>query len=141
MGEFRHAIDEKGRLTLPARIRDGLGQTFVATKGLDSCLFLFPQAEWEGFEMRARALPVTNSDARAYVRLLFAGASECRVDAQGRVLLPAALREYAALGREGLVIGVLNRAEVWAPEAWERYRADTESASGEIAERMGALGL
>ena len=141
MGEFRHAIDEKGRLTLPARIRDGLGAVFVATKGLDNCLFLFPQAEWEGFEARARALPVTNGDARAYVRLLFSGASECRVDAQGRVLLPAALREYAALDREGLVLGVLNRAEVWAPEAWGRYRASTESASAEIAERMGALGL
>lgn len=141
MGEYRHAIDEKGRLTLPARIREQLGPEFVATKGLDGCLFLYPSGEWAALESRLRALPVTQKDARAFVRLLFAGACECRPDAQGRVLLPATLREYAGLGREGVIVGVSSRVEVWQPEAWERYVREADATYAEIAERMGGLGL
>lgn len=141
MGEFRHTIDEKGRLTLPARIREELGPVFVVTKGLDSCLFVYPAPEWAALEAKLRALPVTQKDARAFVRLFFAGAAECRPDAQGRVLLPTPLREYAGLGREGVIVGVSSRVEVWQPEAWERYVRDADATYAEIAERMEGLGL
>ena len=141
MGEYRHTIDDKGRLTLPSRIREGLGPAFVATKGLDNCLFLYPAAEWEGLEAKLRALPQTQKDARAFVRLFFAGASECRPDAQGRVLLPAPLRAYAGLEREGVVVGVGTRVEVWQPEAWARYVGEADASLGDIAERLGGLGL
>jgi MraZ protein len=139
MGEFRHAIDEKGRLTLPVRIREQLGPEFVATKGLDACLFLYPAAEWSALEERLAALPLTQKDARAFVRLFFSGASECRPDAQGRVLLPAALRQYAGLTREGVVVGVSSRVEVWQPEAWERYVAEADATYASLAERLGGL--
>jgi MraZ protein len=141
MGEYRHAIDDKGRLTLPARIREELGPAFVATKGLDSCLFLYPGPEWAALEAKLRALPQTQKDARAFVRLFFAGATECRPDAQGRVLLPQALREYAGLEREGVVVGVSTRVEVWQPEAWARYVGEADASLGDIAERLGGLGL
>ncbi len=139
LGEFRHAIDEKGRLTLPARIREQLGPEFVVTKGLDACLFFYPAAEWASLEARLRALPLTQKDARAFVRLFFAGAAECRSDGQGRVLLPAALRQYAGLTKEGVVVGVSSRVEVWQPEAWDRYVADADATYAEIAERLGGL--
>lgn len=141
MGEFRHTIDEKGRLTLPARIREQLGPEFVATKGLDGCLFLYPLGEWAALESRLRELPATHKDARAFARLLFAGAAECRPDAQGRVLLPATLRQYAGLTREGVVVGVSTRVEVWQPEAWAAYVGAADAAYAEIAERVGGMGL
>jgi len=141
MGEYRHTIDDKGRLTLPARIREELGPVFVATKGLDNCLFLYPSSEWAALEAKLRALPVTQKDARAFVRLFFAGAAECRPDAQGRVLLPAPLRAYAGLDREGVIVGVSSRVEVWQPEAWERYVGEADATYADIAERMGGLGL
>lgn len=141
MGEFRHTIDEKGRLTLPARIRDELGTVFVANKGLDGCLFFYPLAEWETLEEKLRALPLTQKDARAVARHFFSGATECRCDAQGRVLLPAILRSYAGLEREGVVVGMGTRVEVWKPEIWDSYLHDTEEAIGDIAERLEGLGL
>ena len=141
MGEYRHSIDDKGRLTLPARIREELGPCFVVTKGLENCLFVYPQAEWAVLEAKLRALPVTQKDARAFARLFFSGAAECRPDAQGRVLLPAPLRAYAGLEHEGVIIGVSSRVEVWQPEAWERFEHEADATFAEIAERMGGLAL
>ena len=141
VGEYRHAIDDKGRIALPARIREELGPVFVATKGLDGCLFLYPGREWEALEQKLRALPQTQKDARAFVRLFFAGASECRPDGQGRVLLPQPLREYAGLQREGVLVGVGSRVEVWEPAAWTRYVSEADATYSDIAERMGGLGL
>jgi len=141
MGEYRHTIDDKGRLTLPARIREELGPVFVATKGLDNCLCLYPDARWAEMEAKLRALPQTQKDARAFVRLFFAGATECRPDAQGRVLLPVGLREYAGLEREGVIVGVSTRAEVWEPQAWARYMGEADQGLPDIAERLGGIGL
>ena len=141
MGEFRHTIDEKGRLTLPARIREELGTLFVATKGLDGCLFLYPGPEWAVVEAKLRALPLTQKGARAMVRLFFSGAAECRCDAQGRVLLPANLRAFAQLEREGVVAGVGGRVEVWNPAAWDSYVKQADADIGDIAERLEGLGL
>ena len=141
MGEYRHAIDDKGRLTLPARIRDALGPIFVVTKGLDNCLFMYPNSEWEALEAKLRALPLTNKQARQFVRVFFSGASECRPDGQGRVLLPATLREYAGLEREGVIVGALTRMEVWNPESWARYVQEGDAGYADLAERMEGLGL
>jgi MraZ protein len=141
LGEYRHTIDEKGRITLPARIREELGPVFVATKGLDGCIFLYPDGEWQALEAKLRALPQTQKDVRAFVRLFFAGASECRPDAQGRVLLPQPLRQYAALEREGVIVGVASRVEIWRPDAWEAFIAQADEGFAEIAERVGGLGL
>ena len=141
MGAYHHAIDDKGRLTLPARIRDALGPVFVVTKGLDNCLFLYPNDEWEALEAKLRALPLTNREARQFVRLFFAGASECRPDGQGRVLLPLALREYAGLEREGVIVGALTRVEVWKPEAWAQCVQEGDAGYADLAERMEGLGL
>ncbi len=141
IGEYRHALDDKGRLTLPARIREELGPVFVATKGLDGCLFLYPPAEWAALEAKLRALPLTHKDARQFVRVFFAGACECRPDGQGRVLLPTNLREYAGLEREGVIVGVSTRVEVWQPEAWERYVHEGDADYADLAQRMEGLGL
>jgi len=141
MGEFRHTIDDKGRLTLPARIRDELGAVFVANKGLDGCLFLYPQAEWDALESKLQALPLSQKDARAVARHFFSGATECHCDSQGRVLLPANLRSFAGLEHEGVVIGVGSRVEVWSPSLWERYLHETDETIGDIAERLQGLGL
>jgi MraZ protein len=141
LGQYRHTIDDKGRLTLPARFRDGLGAEFYATKGFERCLFLYPAAEWEAFGARLRALPLSNEDARRLMRAFFSGATDCRVDAQGRVLLPAVLRDYAGLQREAVVVGAGSRAEVWEPEAWQRYEASSNESLAAIAERLAIPGF
>ncbi|MBO8142083.1 MAG: division/cell wall cluster transcriptional repressor MraZ [Firmicutes bacterium] len=139
LGEFQHALDDKGRLTIPARFREGLGQRFVVTRGLDGCLFVYPQAEWQVLESRLKALPLTRGDARAFVRFLFSGACECELDRQGRVMLPPPLREYAGLEKDVVVIGVSNRVEIWAAARWAGYVDKAAQSFAEIAEKLEGL--
>lgn len=141
MGEYLHSIDEKGRLTIPARFREELGERFMVTKGLDHCLFVYPMSEWKAVEAKLKALPLTNTAARQFVRLLFSGAAECEPDRQGRVLLPPTLREHARIDRDVVVIGVGTRAEVWAKAEWDRYSQEAGSAFEEIAEKITDLGI
>jgi len=136
MGEYHHNIDAKGRLAIPARFREGLGERFVATKGLDNCLFVFPMGEWARLEEKLKALPFTRADARAFVRFFFAGAAECELDAQGRILIPEHLRTYAKLEKECVILGVSNRVEIWAKAEWEAYQAKADAAYEEIAEKL-----
>ncbi|MBF7083252.1 division/cell wall cluster transcriptional repressor MraZ [Desulfallas sp. Bu1-1] len=136
LGEYQHTIDSKGRLIIPARLREGLGDKFIVTKGLDGCLFAYPPQEWSALEQKMRSLPFTRADARAFVRFFFAGATECEIDKQGRVLIPANLREYAGLEKEVVVIGVSSRVEIWSLERWERYNAESASSVEEIAEKI-----
>ncbi|MFA7467114.1 MAG: division/cell wall cluster transcriptional repressor MraZ [Desulfotomaculaceae bacterium] len=136
LGEYQHTIDTKGRLIIPARFREGLGDRFVVTKGLDGCLFAYPPQEWSNLEQKMRSLPFTRADARAFVRFFFAGATECEVDKQGRVLIPANLREHATLEKEVVVIGVSSRVEIWSQARWERYNAESASSVEEIAEKI-----
>lgn len=136
IGEFQHTIDEKGRLILPARFREALGETFVITKGLDNCLFAFPMPEWRTLEEKLKALPFTQANARAFVRFFFSGATECTLDKQGRVLIPNNLREYARLVRDVVVTGVSTRVEIWAREEWERYIRQAEASYVQVAEEM-----
>ncbi|KMK77110.1 division/cell wall cluster transcriptional repressor MraZ [Alkalihalobacillus pseudalcaliphilus] len=136
MGEHRHNIDEKGRMIVPAKFRDNLGTSFVVTRGLDRCLFVYPQEEWEKLEQKLKTLPFTKKDARAFTRFFFSGATECEIDKQGRINIAAPLRDYAQLVKECVIIGVSNRVEVWAKENWEEYFAESEDSFSEIAENI-----
>lgn len=136
LGEYQHSIDDKGRIIIPAKFRDALGSDFIVTRGLDSCLFVYPQAEWQQLEQRLRALPSMAANARAFSRLLFSGASECEWDKQGRINLPNHLRDYAKLDKECTIIGVSTRVEIWDKATWEAYSHASEEAFGEIAEKL-----
>ncbi|WP_077622116.1 division/cell wall cluster transcriptional repressor MraZ [Sediminibacillus massiliensis] len=136
MGEFQHNIDTKGRIIVPAKFRDGLGDNFVLTRGLDQCLFAYPENEWRLLEEKLKKLPLTKKDARAFTRFFFSGAVECEIDKQGRINIPAPLRKYAELDKECVVIGVSNRIEFWAGNKWETYVEESEESFAEIAENM-----
>lgn len=141
MGEYQHALDNKGRLIVPARFREGLGDPFIVTRGLDHCLFAYPIAEWRVVEEKLRALPLTQADARAFVRFFFSGATECGTDKQGRIMLPPNLRDYAQMEKDVVAVGVSTRVELWSLERWQAY-VDTASASYEaIAEKIVDLGI
>lgn len=136
MGEFQHNIDAKGRMIVPAKFRQELGERFIVTRGLDQCLFVYPMDEWEILEEKLKKLPLTKKDARAFTRFFFSGATECEVDKQGRINIPANLRAYAGLDKECVVIGVSNRIELWAKENWEAYVVESEASFAEIAENL-----
>lgn len=138
-GEYNHTVDTKGRLIVPAKFREMLGDTFVVTKGLDGCLFVYPNEEWTNIENKFREIPLTTKDARKFSRFFFAGAADCEVDKQGRILIPSVLREFAGLKKEVVLVGVLNRIEIWSKERWlgENEYEDMD----EVAEHMAELGL
>ncbi|MEO3947445.1 division/cell wall cluster transcriptional repressor MraZ [Gorillibacterium sp. CAU 1737] len=136
MGEHQHNMDEKGRLTIPSRFREELGETFVITRGLDQCLFVYPLSEWAVLEQKLKALSLMKSDARAFTRFFFSGAIECELDKQGRVNLPKNLTEHAKLDKECVVIGVSNRVEIWSREVWSDYAQKSEESFNEIAEKL-----
>lgn len=136
MGEYRHTIDDKGRLIIPAKFREELGDAFVVTRGLDHCLFVYPASEWSQLEQKLKSLPFTRSDARAFTRFFFSGATEVELDKQGRVHLPANLRQYAKLEKECVVLGVSSRVEIWSKRTWEDYFVESEASFNEIAEKI-----
>ncbi|GIO30536.1 MULTISPECIES: division/cell wall cluster transcriptional repressor MraZ [Paenibacillus] len=136
MGEFQHSIDDKGRLIIPAKFRELLGSSFVITRGLDQCLFVYPMNEWSVLEQKLKSLPLMKSDARAFTRFFFSGATECEWDKQGRVNLPGNLRGYAGLDKECVIIGVSNRVEIWSKDTWEAYFQQSEGTFNEIAEKL-----
>lgn len=138
MGEYQHTIDQKGRAIVPAKFRDMLGELFVATLGLDGCLFLYPQEEWNHFVADLKNLPGTK-EARQLQRYFLAGAAECEIDKQGRILLPAKLREQAGLEKEILFVGVLSKIELWSKERWDANHHYENM--DEVAERMSEFGL
>ncbi len=136
MGEYRHNVDEKGRLIIPAKFRDGLGESFVITRGLDRCLFVYPEEEWKQLEAKLKTLPFTKKDARAFTRFFFSGATECELDKQGRVNIVSPLRDFAEIEKECVIIGVSNRVEIWSKGIWEEYFAESEESFSEIAENI-----
>ena len=139
MGEYNHTIDTKGRLIIPSKFREQLGDEFIVTKGLDGCLFVFPKNEWEHFEEKLRALPLTQKNARKFVRFFVAGANLCELDKQGRILLPQPLREFAQLDKDVVLSGNINRIEIWSKEKWAENNAYDDM--DDIAEQMTDLGL
>ena len=134
MGEFHHSIDTKGRLIIPAKFRELLGDCFVVTRGLDQCLFVYSMAEWQILEEKMKTLPLTKKDARAFTRFFFSGALECELDKQGRINLSSPLIRYAGLEKDCVIIGVSNRLEIWAKQSWEVYLEAQENSFAEIAE-------
>ncbi|HJV31608.1 MAG TPA: division/cell wall cluster transcriptional repressor MraZ [Bacillales bacterium] len=136
MGEYHHSIDNKGRMIVPSKFRDDLGETFIITRGLDQCLFGYPLDEWKLIEEKLKGLPLTKKDARAFTRFFFSGATESELDKTGRINIPAPLLQYAKLEKECVVIGVSNRIEIWSKQLWEEYFAQSEDSFAEIAENM-----
>lgn len=136
-GQYAHNIDAKGRLFIPARLREELGQTFHVTVGMDHCLSIYSDESWAAFTDKVRSLPYSKAKA---LRPLFANAVDCEPDGQGRILIPAKLREYADLQKEVVVIGSFDRAEIWDAERWAAVENDA-FASGELESAMAEMGL
>ena len=139
IGEYEHSLDIKGRLILPAKIREDMGEKFIVTKGLDGCLFGFSQTEWANFEEKLKTLPLTNKNARDFVRFFLSGAIECEIDKQGRFLISGNLREFAELSKEVVIVGMDSRIEIWSKEKWQK--CDDDISADEIAEKMEMLGI
>ncbi len=139
VGEYNHSIDSKGRITVPSKFRDMLGEHFTVTKGLDGCLWVFPGKEWEAFSQKLANLPIGKKEVRSFSRFFLAGACEAETDKMGRILLPQVLRDYAHLDSEAVVIGAGNRAEIWNKQAWEEISSFDDV--DELAEKMGEYGL
>lgn len=139
MGEYNHSIDAKGRVIIPAKFRETLGDEFVISQGLDGCLFIYPNEEWQRFEEKLKTLPMADKQARKFVRFFLAGASVAEVDKQGRILIPAVLREFAGLQKDVVLVGVGTRAEIWDKEKW--IESTSYDDMDEIAEHMSNLGI
>ena len=139
IGEYNHSLDAKNRLIMPAKLREDMGETFIITTGLDGCLFGFSMQEWQKFEDKLKALPITNKNARNFVRFFLSGATECEIDKQGRFLIPNNLRNAANLEKEVVIIGVGTRLEIWDKGIWEK--CDEDISADEIAENMANLGI
>ncbi len=136
VGEYQHSLDDKGRVTIPSRLRDELGEHFMITRGLDQCLFIYPVNQWPRFEEKITGLPLTKRDARAVQRLFFSGAEKVKVDKQGRVLIPQNLRDHAGIEKEVMIIGVSDRVEVWSEQAWKTYSNEASASFEQIAEKL-----
>lgn len=141
IGEYKHSIDTKKRLALPSKFRKELGREVVVTRGLDNCLFVYPMKAWEELAQKLGAMPIGEATTRSFVRLMLAGAVDVSSDAQGRVLLPEYLKEYADLEKEVVVAGLFDRIEIWNESRWEEYKRKAEDNSSDIAENLGKLGI
>lgn len=141
LGEYQHTVDEKGRMAVPVKFRHDVSAGAVVTRGIDTCLFLFPKTEWEKLAGKIANLPLAQANTRAFSRLMLAGAMDVELDAQGRVMLPDYLRAYAGIKKNVVVAGLYNRIEIWDGSVWKKYKETTEKGSDKIAEQLGALGV
>lgn len=141
LGEFEHALDDKGRVAVPARFREELQDGLVLTRGFEPCLQAFPRAVWESLAQRISALSLGNEEARNLRRLIFSGAAEVELDRQGRVLIPHNLRDYASLREQVVIAGLNTHFELWSRERWETVLGTLDNSAGAIAEQFAALGI
>ena len=141
IGEYRHTLDTKKRLAIPAKLRKELGERAILTRGLNNCLFLYPMAQWEKLTEKLSQLPVGQGDTRSFMRLLFSGAVEVELDQLGRILIPDYLKAYAELDTNLVIAGIYDRLEVWNEDRWTNYKAEVEKNTDMIAEKLGELGL
>ena len=141
IGEYEHSLDVKGRLIMPAKLREDIGDNFIITKGLDGCLFEFSLNEWTQFEEKLKSLPLTNKNARDFVRFFLSGAVNVEIDKQGRFLVASNLREYASMEKEVVIIGVGTRIEFWSKDKWKKYNSSDNISADELAENMTMLGI
>lgn len=141
IGEYKHSIDDKGRLAVPKKFREALGDAPVITRGLDACLFLYTREEWEKIAEKLSTLPISQKNTRAFSRLMLAGAMDVALDKQGRIIIPEYLRDYSKLQKNTIVAGLYNRLEIWDEDSWSEYKHMTEAQSEEIAEQLSELGV
>lgn len=141
IGEYDHSLDEKGRLIMPAKLREDMGDKFIITTGLDGCLFGFSIEEWSKFENKLKTLPITNKNARNFVRFFLSGATECELDKQGRFLIASKLREVATLEKDVTIIGAGTRIEIWNKEKWQEQTQEENLSIEEIEKNMEELGI
>ena len=140
MGEYHHNIDEKGRLTIPSKVRDELGENFIVTRGLDNCLFVYPKEEWTNIINKYKELPNTK-DARNFMRFFLSGATNCEFDKNGRINIPSPLTKYADLIKECVIIGVNDRLEIWSKDRWENFILENEDNLSDIADNLFSTNL
>ena len=141
IGEYQHNIDAKGRVIVPAKLREGLGDKFYIVRGIDKCLFIYPESRWIEILERIKTLPWTLEEVRRFSRKFASTASECEVDNQGRILIPQKLREHACLEKQVVSIGVIDRVEIWSQKLWEDYSDDGDDDDEELARKMAELGI
>ncbi len=139
IGEFHHKLDNKGRMAIPAKFRDVLKNGAVITRGLDSCLTIYPKNNWLILAEKLSSLPIVKSNSRAFARFMLSGATEINLDKQGRVLVPEYLREYSMLKKEIIIVGLFDKIEIWPKSRWAKYRDNTEKKSSQIAEKLGEI--
>ena len=141
IGEYTLSIDEKGRISIPAKFRDQLHGKAIVTRGLDNSLFVYPMDEWTKLAEKLAALPISKANSRAFARLMLAGAMDCEVDKAGRITLPDYLRTFAKVHKKAVVAGMYNRLEIWSEDLWKKYKSNTEKDSGKIAEQLDEIGV
>ena len=141
IGEYQATIDEKSRISIPAKFRPQLSEKVVVTRGLDNSLFLYTLEEWKKLAEKLSTLPIATANTRAFSRLMLAGAMDCELDKLGRIIIPGYLKEFAKIQKKIVFAGLYNRIEVWSDELWTAYKQQTEGASNEIAEQLGTLGV
>ena len=141
MGRFDHTVDDKGRVAVPAKFRSRFAEGLVVTRGLERCLFVYTAADWGALAEKIAKLPLTHADARNFSRFLFSGAADAELDRQGRIIVPAYLRDYARIQSDVVIIGANTRLEIWARDAWDQTIAKVEEEGEFIAENLTALGI
>lgn len=141
IGEYKHAVDDKGRVSLPAKFRAGLASGCVVTRGLDKCLWIYSNDEWQKLAEKIADLPITQKNARSFSRLMLAGASDANLDRVGRVNLPSYLREYADIKKDVVIIGIYSRIEIWPAEVWVNFKKEMEENGSEVAETLSEIGF
>ncbi len=141
IGEYLHTLDSKKRISLPAKFRKEVGRKVVVTRGLDTCLFMFPEKAWQNIAQKLAALPVGQADTRGISRFLLAGAVETEVDGAGRILIPDFLKEFAGLKTQVVLAGVSDRVEIWNEKTWDQYKRRIEQGADQMAQTLGEMGI
>lgn len=136
MGEYRHTLDSKGRVIVPAKFRQSLGEDFVLTRGMDGCLFGYPNDQWNKLEEQLDKLPLTKKDARSFVRFFYSSATETEIDKQGRINISSTLMKFAGLDKNCVIVGVSDRIEIWDQEKWDTFSQEAEENFDDISEKM-----
>jgi len=141
IGEYQHSIDDKGRVAVPVKLRNLLKKGAVVTRGIDNCLFLYPKEQWSKIAEKLANMPVSQARARAFSRLMLAGAMEVDFDNQGRITMPEYLRTFAGLKKKAIIAGLYDRLEIWDEDNWNKYKNGAEKESTAIAESLAELGI
>ena len=141
IGEYQHVLDTKKRVAVPAKFRTQFKKGIVVTRGLDGCLFIYTASEWEKIAEKLGSMPVGEKGTRSFIRMVLAGATDSKLDSQGRILIPEYLKEYAGLDKDVTIAGLFNRLEIWDTKTWDKYKKGAEKNQDEVAEQLGKLGM